>query len=67
MHGSNSTLGMDVEAAYFNSAKKAEGSWWPIWISWLAANSGEFKKPSELNVKNFEVLYEAPGQYVKQS
>ena len=47
--------------------KKTEGSWWPIWISWLAANSGEFKKPSELNVKNFKVLYEAPGEYVKQS
>jgi hypothetical protein len=30
-------------------------------------NSGEFKKPSELNATNFEVLYEAPGQYVKQS
>ena len=44
-----------------------DGSGWPIWISWLAVNSGEFKKPSELNAKNFEVLYEAPGQYVKQS
>jgi polyhydroxyalkanoate synthase len=52
---------------WFNSANKVEGSWWPIWISWLAVNSGEFKKPSELNAKNFEVLYEAPGQYVKQS
>ena len=52
---------------WFDSTKKVEGSWWPIWISWLAANSGEFKKPSELNAKNFEVLYEAPGQYVKQS
>jgi polyhydroxyalkanoate synthase subunit PhaC len=52
---------------WFNSAKKVDGSWWPIWISWLAVNSGEFKKPSELNAKNFEVLYEAPGQYVKQS
>jgi len=52
---------------WFNSANKVDGSWWPVWISWLAVNSGQLKKPSELNAKNFEVLYEAPGQYVKQS
>ncbi|MFZ9219248.1 MAG: class I poly(R)-hydroxyalkanoic acid synthase, partial [Candidatus Fonsibacter ubiquis] len=52
---------------WFNSANKVDGSWWPVWVSWLAVNSGQLKKPSELNAKNFEVLYEAPGQYVKQS
>ena len=51
---------------WFNSAKKIEGSWWPTWISWLAKSSGDLRKPSELNIKNFKVLYEAPGQYVKQ-
>jgi polyhydroxyalkanoate synthase len=51
---------------WYNAAKKVDGSWWLTWITWLSVNSGEFKKPSELDAKNFEVLYEAPGQYVKQ-
>ena len=52
--------------SWFNTAKKVDGSWWENWSTWIKSHSGELKKTSELNAKNFKVLYAAPGEYVKQ-
>jgi len=51
---------------WYTVAKKFDGSWWQTWSSWLAIYSGELKKPSELNRKVYETLYEAPGKYVRE-
>lgn len=46
-------------------APRKEGSWWPEWISWLAARSGEPCEPPRLGVANGQDLPDAPGDYVR--
>ena len=43
-----------------------EGSWWPVWASWLAARSGAPVAPPPLGLTQgrFAPLAEAPGSYV---
>ena len=45
------------------TAPRHEGSWWPAWEAWLAAQSGELVAPPP----NGKVLCEAPGTYVMQA
>ena len=47
-----------------NPAQK--GSWWPAWVSWLAALSGEPVPPPAMGAKEagFAPLGDAPGTYV---
>jgi polyhydroxyalkanoate synthase len=44
------------------------GSWWPAWEKWLAEHSsGRAPLPAIGNAdKNYAILEDAPGQYVKQ-
>ncbi|XZG69928.1 PHA/PHB synthase family protein [Chitinibacteraceae bacterium HSL-7] len=42
---------------------KVAGSWWPSWMSWLAARSGEQVKP-KLSSRKHAKLAAAPGRYV---
>ena len=43
-----------------------EGSWWPVWASWLAERSGAPVAPPPLGLTQgrFAPLEEAPGSYV---
>ena len=44
-----------------------KGSWWPSWVSWLAALSGEPVPPPPTGAKDagYPPLGDAPGMYVR--
>jgi len=51
--------------AWFASATKMPGSWWPDWMAWLEARSGERRAaPPELGNDSYPALAPAPGTYV---
>jgi polyhydroxyalkanoate synthase len=52
---------------WLKRANKEAGSWWPHWLSWIQARSGE-KKPATAKLGTTEILPlgEAPGQYVME-
>jgi polyhydroxyalkanoate synthase len=58
--------GSSAETWLEQSAKQA-GSWWPHWLEWIAAHSGE-KKPAPVTLgnANYPLLGAAPGQYVME-
>jgi polyhydroxyalkanoate synthase len=47
-------------------ASRHEGSWWPEWEQWLSEHSGTPTTPPPLGAPgaSYEVLEDAPGQYV---
>jgi polyhydroxyalkanoate synthase subunit PhaC len=47
---------------------KVEGSWWPEWTRWLAAQSGEPCEPPPMGVGrgDGQISPDAPGDYVRQ-
>jgi len=47
---------------------KQAGSWWPAWQSWLVAHSSGLAKPPRIGNarKGYEVVEDAPGQYVRK-
>jgi polyhydroxyalkanoate synthase len=47
-------------------ATAVTGSWWPRWLDWLAARSGDLKPaPAELGNPKYAPLEPAPGSYVR--
>ena len=53
--------------AWRERAAKHDGSWWPHWLKWIHARSGEKKSaPATLGSETNPVLVEAPGQYVME-
>jgi polyhydroxyalkanoate synthase len=48
-------------------APKVEGSWWPEWVRWLTARSGELREPPQMGVGRAggQMLPDAPGDYVR--
>ena len=48
------------------SAPQQTGSWWPAWQQWLQTHSSAKTKPPAIGGKGYEVLEDAPGQYVRQ-
>ncbi|MCV3271876.1 PHA/PHB synthase family protein [Roseobacter sinensis] len=46
---------------WLDAAEMRQGSWWPAWVAWLAARSGEKIKPPKIR----GALEDAPGTYVK--
>ncbi len=51
--------------AWFATAEKHAGSWWPDWMAWLAERSGERKPaPETLGNEKYPALVPAPGTYV---
>lgn len=47
-------------------ALEQPGSWWPTWTQWLGQHSGKrIRAPKSLGAKDFKVLEDAPGAYVK--
>jgi len=49
-------------------APKKHGSWWPEWLKWLQARSGEASAPPPMGApeRGYAPLAEAPGFYVLQ-
>jgi len=43
-----------------------DGSWWPEWIAWLDARSGEPVVPPAMGAKAYVPLTDAPGTYVHE-
>lgn len=62
---SNSYIPPDT---WTETAPPHEGSWWPAWQKWLAGHSSAKTTPPPMGKKNsdYQVLYDAPGQYVLQ-
>jgi polyhydroxyalkanoate synthase len=60
--------GPESRASYYVGADRGEaerGSWWPDYIRWLDARSGELKPvPRKLGNRGHKALAKAPGSYV---
>ena len=53
--------------AWLEQSAKHTGSWWPHWLEWIGARSGEKKPaPAALGSANYAPLDDAPGQYVME-
>ena len=51
--------------AWLTQSAKNQGSWWPHWLKWIAARSGEKKQaPAALGNADLPALDAAPGRYV---
>jgi polyhydroxyalkanoate synthase len=52
---------------WLNTVPSVEGSWWPEWTKWLAAQSGEPSAPPRMGTEADESanLADAPGDYVR--
>jgi polyhydroxyalkanoate synthase len=57
---------LPVEAQeWMQAANEQAGSWWPHWLAWLQARSGDHKKaPAKLGNKAYAAAEAAPGTYV---
>lgn len=53
---------------WLKAAPRVEGSWWPEWTRWLAAQSGDPRAPPGLGIgpDDGHGLPDAPGDYVRQ-
>ncbi|RJG09152.1 class II poly(R)-hydroxyalkanoic acid synthase [Pseudomonas cavernicola] len=60
----HNTLSSDPRAWYFD-AQKHDGSWWPDWLGWIQARSGEQRETlPALGSQNHPPMEAAPGTYV---
>jgi len=51
--------------AWYSQAQKHEGSWWPQWLDWIQARSGEQRETlTALGNQDYPPLDAAPGTYV---
>ena len=58
----------DSAEEWLEGAEEVAGSWWPRWIEWLQARSGEKKSaPAKLGHKMHPPLDPAPGLYVMEA
>jgi polyhydroxyalkanoate synthase subunit PhaC len=53
--------------AWLERAEKHAGSWWPHWLEWIKARSGETLAPAALGSADYPLLGDAPGRYVMES
>jgi len=54
--------------AFLETAPRKQGSWWPEWVGWLSARSGEPVAPPAMGAPQagYAPLGDAPGSYVLQ-
>jgi polyhydroxyalkanoate synthase len=53
--------------AWLEQAAKRSGSWWPHWLDWIKARSGEIRPaPAALGSEHNPPLGAAPGRYVME-
>jgi polyhydroxyalkanoate synthase len=58
------TLSADPRA-WYHDAQKHDGSWWPEWLEWIQARSGEQRQtPPALGNRKHPPMEAAPGTYV---
>jgi len=58
----------DAAEAWLQQAPKNAGSWWPHWLEWISARSGEKKSaPDALGSAELAPLDAAPGRYVMET
>jgi polyhydroxyalkanoate synthase subunit PhaC len=50
---------------WFEGAEQRPGSWWPHWLAWNAANSGEKVPARQPGDGRLEVIEAAPGSYAR--
>src|SRR3990167_3288695 len=51
--------------AWYHDAEHVQGSWWPVWLSWMQERSGEQKDTlMALGNQNYPAMEAAPGTYV---
>ncbi len=45
-----------------------KGSWWPEWVRWLQARSGDPVSPPQMGApsRGYSILGDAPGDYIKE-
>ncbi|MCX9157004.1 class I poly(R)-hydroxyalkanoic acid synthase [Niveibacterium sp. 24ML] len=56
-----------VAEEWFATASEQRGSWWPHWIEWLKARSGdEVPAPKRAGDRKYKEIEPAPGRYVKE-
>ena len=55
----------EESSQWYDNAEQNDGSWWPVWNSWLGNLSGEKIAAREPGTDEFPVLANAPGDYVK--
>jgi polyhydroxyalkanoate synthase len=54
--------------AWLDQATKHQGSWWPHWLAWITARSGEtVPAPADLGNAAHPPLDPAPGRYVMET
>ena len=51
---------------WVEKAVEHDGSWWPAWVAWLDARSGEPVRPPPAAPANYPALADAPGTYVRE-
>ncbi|MGY4531664.1 polyhydroxyalkanoate synthase [Pseudomonas sp. TE3786] len=62
----NSKLTSDPRAWYYD-AKQHNGSWWPVWMEWIQARSGEPRETLlAIGNQNYPPMQAAPGTYVHE-
>jgi poly[(R)-3-hydroxyalkanoate] polymerase subunit PhaC len=52
--------------AFLAQASRRDGSWWPEWVAWLDARSGEPVDPPAMGAADYAPIADAPGNYVLQ-
>ena len=53
--------------AWVEKAARAQGSWWPNWLEWITARSGEVGDArTSLGSRAYRPLCDAPGRYVME-
>ncbi|MEO1920568.1 MAG: alpha/beta fold hydrolase [Sphingomonadaceae bacterium] len=53
---------------WIEGAEEVAGSWWPFWMEWLQARSGDLvDAPKEVGSKEYPASDPAPGLYVREA
>jgi len=53
--------------AWETAAEQRDGSWWPLYVEWLADHSGEAISPPPLGAAKYPAPCDAPGTYVRET
>ena len=58
----------DNAEAWLAQSTKVSGSWWPHWLEWITARSGETNPaPTAPGTAKLPALGDAPGRYVMEN
>ncbi|MFV0299545.1 MAG: alpha/beta fold hydrolase [Paracoccus sp. (in: a-proteobacteria)] len=55
----------DTPDSFLAGAEKHQGTWWPVWMDWMAAHSsGKMAARKTFGSRKYQPIGEAPGNYV---